>query len=81
MKSPPPKGLSGEAIEQYKILLEDQAYPFEEKSIDIHVANLKQIKDGIYDDWVKASMKKLRKLQPARYAKDEKVDTYVEAIN
>ncbi len=81
MKAPPPRGLSGEALEQYKILLEDQTYPFEEKSIDIHVANVKQIKGGIYDKWVKASMKKLRKLMPARYAKDEKVDKYVEAIH
>jgi len=81
LKSPPPKGLSGDAIEQYKILLEDQAFPFEEKSIDIHVANLKQVREGIYDQWVKASLSKLRKLQPARYAKDEKVENYVEAIN
>ena len=81
MNSPPPKGLNAEAIEQYKILLEDQAFPFEEKSIDIHAANVKQIHDGLYDKWVKASLAKLRKLQPARYAKDEKVERYVEAIN
>jgi hypothetical protein len=81
MNSPPPRGLNAEAIEQYKILLEDQAFPFEEKSIDIHAANVNQIHDGLYDKWVKASLAKLRKLQPARYAKDEKVERYVEAIN
>ena len=79
-KSPPPPGLSGDALDQYRILLEDQAFPLEEKSIEIHVANVKQINGGIYDDWVKKSLLQLRKLQPARYAKDEKVDNYVQAI-
>jgi len=80
MTSAPPPGLNADAQEQYRILLEDQAFPFEEKSIDIHVANVKQINDGIYDDWVKKSLAKLRKLQPARYAKDEKVDNYVQIL-
>ncbi|MEJ2389800.1 MAG: tetratricopeptide repeat protein [Gammaproteobacteria bacterium] len=78
--SPPPRGLSGDALAQYKVLLDDQAFPFEEKSIDIHAANVKQISDGIYDKWVKASLAKLRKVDPARYAKYEKVQPYVENI-
>lgn len=81
MKAPAPKGLSGEALEQYRLLLEDQSFPIEERAIEIHVANVKQIKDGIYDKWVKDSLKELRKLQPARYAKDEKVQRYVETIH
>lgn len=80
MKSSPPPGLSGEALDQYRVLLEDQAFPFEEKSIGIHVANVKQINDGLYDDWVKKSLDRLKKLQPARYAKDEKVDNYVQIL-
>jgi len=76
-----PRGLSGDALAQYNVLLEDQAFPFEEKSIDIHATNVDQIRDGIYDKWVKASLDKLRKVDPARYAKDEKVQTYVETIN
>jgi TolA-binding protein len=81
MKAPAPKGLSGESLEQYRLLLEDQSFPIEERAIEIHVANVKQIKDGIYDKWVKDSLKELRKLQPARYAKDEKVQRYVETIH
>lgn len=81
MTSPAPRGLSGEALEQYRLLLEDQAFPLEEKSIDIHVANVKQIRDGIYDKWVKNSLERLKKLQPARYNKEEKIQSYVEAIN
>ena len=75
-----PRGLAGDALAQYKILLEDQAFPFEEKSIAIHVANVDEIRQGIYDKWVQASLDKLRKVEPARYAKDEKVLPYVESI-
>lgn len=75
-----PRGLSGDALAQYNILLEDQSFPFEEKSIKLHSANVDQIRTGIYDKWVKASLDKLRKVEPARYAKDEKVLPYVESI-
>ncbi|HEB57035.1 MAG TPA: tetratricopeptide repeat protein [Gammaproteobacteria bacterium] len=80
MKSQRPRKLSGEALEQYDILLEEQAYPFEEKAIEIHQANLKYLQQGIYDKWVKKSLKQLQKLQPIRYAKHEKIDSYVSSI-
>jgi tetratricopeptide (TPR) repeat protein len=79
-KSERPRGLSGDALAQYNVMLDDQAFPFEEKSIDIHVTNVHEISEGIYDKWVKASLAKLRKVDPARYAKDEKVLPYVESI-
>ncbi|VAW64360.1 TPR domain protein, putative component of TonB system [hydrothermal vent metagenome] len=77
MKAQRPKGLSGDELEQYEILLEEQAYPFEEKSIDIHSLNAKRTKLNIYDEWVKKSMAVLRKIQPVRYAKHEKIESYV----
>lgn len=80
VNSEQPRGMSGDALAQYKILLEDQAFPFEEKSIDIHIANVDEIRQGIYDKWVQASLNKLRKIEPARYAKDEKVQSYVDKI-
>lgn len=78
MNSARPKGLSGEELEQYDILLEEQAFPFEEKAIDIHVANLARTKDGLFDKWVQGSLKILQQLQPIRYAKNEKILPYVE---
>lgn len=77
MTAEKPKGLSTEELEQYDILLEEQAYPFEEKSIDIHVSNIKRTQQGIYDEWIKKSMKILASYQPARYAKHEKMKPYV----
>ncbi len=80
MKSQRPRKLSAEAREQYDILLEEQAYPFEEKAISIHQVNLKYMQQGIYDEWVKKSLAQLQKLQPIRYAKYEKIDSYVPDI-
>jgi TolA-binding protein len=77
MDSQRPKGLSADELEQYDILLEEQAYPFEEKSIDIHSSNIKRTEQGIYDEWVKKSMNVLAKMQPVRYDKHEKLEPYV----
>jgi len=75
MRSERPEGLSEEEIEQYDILLEEQAYPFEEKSINIHESNIGRISEGMFDEWVKKSFAELRKLSPVRYAKSEKSES------
>ncbi|WP_160152086.1 tetratricopeptide repeat protein [Microbulbifer sp. ALW1] len=71
MDSQRPNGLSPLELEQYEILLEEQAYPFEEKAIELHEANVKRTADGVYDDWVKNSFSSLESLLPARYRKPE----------
>lgn len=72
MDSERPGGLDALAMEQYEILLEEQAYPFEEKSIELLEANAQRSWDGFYDKWVKQSINELSKLLPARYGKKEK---------
>lgn len=73
MKSERPTNLDAAALEQYDLLLEEQAYPFEEKAIQIHQANAQRSTKGIYDQWVKRSFDELAKLLPARYKKPESV--------
>ena len=80
LQSHRPKKLSADELDQYNVLLEEQAFPFEEKAIDIHAANAARVKDNIYDKWVKASIKALSKLNPIRYAKAEKGELYVDHI-
>ena len=75
-----PKGLSSTELEQYDLLLEEQAYPFEEKAIEIHEANADRVKTGLYDEWVKKSLIALRKLRPVRYAKLERSELFDVAI-
>jgi len=71
MTSERPKKLSGEALEQYNALLDEQSFPFEEQAIAIHEINAKRVQDGIYDDSVRASFTALAQLKPARYGKTE----------
>lgn len=71
MNSQRPKDLDELALEQYEILLEEQAYPFEEKAIEIHQANSQRSWKGTYDNGVKRSFEALAKLLPARYNKTE----------
>jgi len=80
MASDRPTNLEADALEQYEILLEEQAYPFEEKAIDLYMANTDRAPDGVYDEWVKQSFNRLAGLMPARYAKKERGEDVVTAL-
>ena len=80
MASQRPAELSAEEIEQYDILLEEQAFPFEEQAIEIHEANTLRASDGFYNDWIQASFDELAALLPARYAKAEISENYVSTM-
>jgi TolA-binding protein len=71
MSSERPKGLNKEELEQYDVLLEEQAFPFEEKAIKLHELNTARAKEGTYDEWVQKSFAALAQLNPGRYAKVE----------
>jgi tetratricopeptide (TPR) repeat protein len=71
MASEPPRNLDADALEQYKLLLEDEALQFEEQAIALHAANAALASDGVYNEGVKASYETLAKLVPARYGKSE----------
>ena len=67
-----PKKLSKLELEQYNVLLEEQAFPFEEKAIELHELNAHRAAEGLYDDWVKKSYEALRELRPGRWNKAER---------
>ena len=67
-----PAKLSKAEREQYDVLLEEQAFPFEEKAIEIHEVNAARSSAGIYDRWVQESFTALTELKPARYGKVER---------
>ena len=71
LKSERPKKLSELELEQYNEILEEQAYPFEEKGINIHKKNIELLSVGIYSQWIDKSLAKLGELVPGRYAKYE----------
>ena len=80
MESDRPTNLADDALEQYEILLEEQAFPFEEKAIDLYVANTARAADGVYDEWVRKSFDRLAGLMPARYAKEERSEDVVTSL-
>ena len=80
LESELPKNLNDEELEQYEILLEEQAYPFEEKAIEIFEVNVQRIVEGVYDEWVRRSIAELGEIMPVRYAKTERSESLVDAI-
>jgi TolA-binding protein len=77
MDSSRPANLKGEPLEQYNLLLEEQANPFEEKAIETYEANLGRMKQGLWNDWIHRSANALVELAPAKYGKhDQRESTY-----
>ncbi|HEY5997096.1 MAG TPA: tetratricopeptide repeat protein, partial [Candidatus Deferrimicrobiaceae bacterium] len=79
-----PEDLSPVEREQYDLAIEEQAYPFEEKAIQVHESNLKLLSRGVHNAWIDKSLQKLSESVPARYARPEEpspiidsADTYV----
>jgi cellulose synthase operon protein C len=81
MSSERPKNLKKDELEQYDVLLEEQAFPFEEKAIKLHEVNAARTKDGTYDEWVQKSFAALAQLNPGRYGKVEIGEQQVESIH
>ena len=80
LDSDKPEGLSALELEEFLLAVEDQAFPFEEKAINIHEKNIELLATGIYSVWIDKSIEKLSHLLPARYAKQEASAGIVETI-
>jgi tetratricopeptide (TPR) repeat protein len=72
LKSERPSDLDELALEEYEILLEELAYPFEEKAIEIHLSNAQRSWQNIYDEWIAKSFSTLAEIAPALYKKQER---------
>ena len=75
VKSERPKNLNAEELEEYELVIEEQAYPFEEKAIDVHEKNMELLDVGIYNSWIDKSIERLAIMLPARYAKPEQASS------
>ena len=54
---------------QYEILLEEEAYPFEERAIELYKLTAQKTKFGTYDQWVAKSLKALATINPTLYSR------------
>ncbi len=71
VESERPGDLSDAERLDYDDILNEQAYPFEERTIEIHEKNLELARTGVANAWVERSLARLGMLSPGRYAKQE----------
>jgi tetratricopeptide (TPR) repeat protein len=76
-----PTDLDAAELAEYELVLEENAFPFEEKAIDFHEKNLELLQAGVFNDWTENSLGRLAELVPGRYAKDEIRGGYLAEID
>jgi len=81
VESQRPSGLDAPTLAEYEDALEEQAFPFEGKTIELHEKNRELIAAGVYNDWIKKSLARLVELVPGRYAKREVSSGFLPAID
>lgn len=81
LESERPAGLSEAEKVDYELVIEEEAYPFEERAIDVHEQNFELLAAGIYNPWVQKSLDRLAILMPGRYAKNESSEGFVGSID
>lgn len=75
-----PTGLTVAEMNSYELVIEEEAYPFEEQAIVVHEQNFELLASGIYNPWVQKSLNSLADLMPGRYAKNESSEGFVGAV-
>jgi len=75
-----PAGLSAAEKVDYELVIEEEAFPFEERAIEIHENNFDLLSAGIFNPWVQKSLDKLAVMMPGRYAKNEMSSGFVGSI-
>ncbi|HSD70348.1 MAG TPA: tetratricopeptide repeat protein [Woeseiaceae bacterium] len=81
LESERPAGLSEDERAEYELVIEEEAFPFEERAIGVHEENFELLAGGIYNPWVQKSLDKLAVLMPGRYAKNEISGGFVGSID
>jgi len=79
MTSERPKNLNLLEQDQYELLLEEQAYPFEEQAIVLHKNNLRLGWQTEWTDAVNNSLLALQTLSPGRFKRQEREVAYVDS--
>ena len=81
MESERPEGLSAAEQSDYEMVIEEEAWPFEERALEVHEANFELLAAGVYNPWVQKSLNELAVLMPGRYAKNESSGGFLSLID
>ena len=80
LESERPDDLRPEDLEEFENGLDEAAFPFEEKAINVHEKNMELLHAGVLNSWTEKSLSSLTELMPGRYAKGEASSGFVDAI-
>jgi tetratricopeptide (TPR) repeat protein len=80
MESERPTDLNPTELEEFELALDEEAFPFEEKAIDIHEKNVESLQAGVLNEWTEKSLARLTELMPGRYGKNELSSGFIGAI-
>ena len=80
LESERPSDLASGELLDYEDVLEEEAYPFEEKAIEVHQKNLELMAAGVFNRWIEKSLERLAVAMPGRYAKFEASSGFVESV-
>ena len=80
VESERPEGLSPEEMISYEMVIEEEAYPFEEQAIEVHEENFELLAAGIYNPWIQKSLDSLADMMPGRYAKRETSEGFIGTV-
>ncbi|TQV76938.1 tetratricopeptide repeat protein [Aliikangiella marina] len=75
-----PKNLSQDEVGLYRKVLEEQATPFIELAVELHMGNLERAWDGDYNQWIEKSFLAMKALVPERFNKREMEVAYGDEI-
>jgi tetratricopeptide (TPR) repeat protein len=81
LESERPDDLKPEDLEEFQNNLDETAFPFEEKAINVHEKNIELLHGGVFNAWTEKSLSRLAELMPGRYAKKETSGGFVDAID
>jgi len=76
-----PSGLSATEMSEYELVIEEEAYPFEERAIAVHEKNFEMLVGGIHNSWVQQSLDQLVQLMPGRFARNEISGGFIDSID
>jgi tetratricopeptide (TPR) repeat protein len=81
VESERPTELKPAELEEYEMGLDEAAFPFEEKTINVHEKNMELLHAGVFNEWTEKSLSRLTELMPGRYRKPEVSSGFISAID
>jgi len=81
LESERPNDLKPEDLEEFQNNLDEAAFPFEEKAINVHEKNMELLRVGVFNSWTEKSLSRLTELMPGRYAKPETGGGFIGTID